>query len=383
MLRAGVWGFVASLALLVPATAHGSTLERTGGTVLYTGDVGADVVRVDSDGTDLVFSITAATRLAVAGGCAEDKANPGDVRCPLRGVTDVTVLGGDGSDQMSATPAVTLPLTLRGEAGDDLMSGGPGDDVLDGGDGDDTLDPLAGADTVRGGSGVDAITVRDAAVDTVSCGDGPDATVIADRDDDIAADCEAVDRPARAPGPDREPDPDPKPAPQPEPAPQAAPAPPQQPGPEPTAPAGSVEIGDIGQGDDRLLVTLRGRLAGTITIDVLDPAGLVLGSVTRFVNPSVRGHKVAVDLGGSQLRAAGAQGRVSVTVRALLASQGYAPASVERPLLIVLHPVTRFRRTGTLDAAVSGPTLCAGPLETTSCTGSPATTGSTGSPVTT
>ena len=208
MLRAGVWGFVASLALLVPATAHGSTLERTGGTVLYTGDVGADVVRVDSDGTDLVFSITAATRLAVAGGCAEDKANPGDVRCPLRGVTDVTVLGGDGSDQMSATPAVTLPLTLRGEAGDDLMSGGPGDDVLDGGDGDDTLDPLAGADTVRGGSGVDAITVRDAAVDTVSCGDGPDATVIADRDDDIAADCEAVDRPARAPGPDREPDPD-------------------------------------------------------------------------------------------------------------------------------------------------------------------------------
>jgi Ca2+-binding RTX toxin-like protein len=110
------------------------------------------------------------------------------------------VQGGDGHDYMG------------GGQGDDTQYGGPKGDIIFaergvdttfGGDGNDYLwamahkdvDRTAGepADTVHGENGDDRIRVRDGEADTVTCGLGFDK-VFADRKDNVAADCELVQR---------------------------------------------------------------------------------------------------------------------------------------------------------------------------------------------
>jgi hypothetical protein len=59
--------------------------------------------------------------------------------------------------------------------------------------GPDTIRPRGGADAVTAGAGGDAIGVRGGGLDRVDCGPGRDR-VAADRDDRIAANCEAVSR---------------------------------------------------------------------------------------------------------------------------------------------------------------------------------------------
>jgi hypothetical protein len=81
-----------------------------------------------------------------------------------------------------------------GGSGADALDGNDGPNTLDGGDGDDTLTGLGGADTLSGGSGSDVIQARDGAADTVSCGPGADRAVV-DAADQVAGDCETVERP--------------------------------------------------------------------------------------------------------------------------------------------------------------------------------------------
>jgi Ca2+-binding RTX toxin-like protein len=110
---------------------------------------------------------------------------------------------------------------LRGGAGPDWLTGNAGDNFLIGAGGDDMLNALAGADFVEGNAGADAIAVRDGASDDVECGADPDR-VTADREDTVAADCEAVDVPP-PPQPPAPPPPGPPPPPAPPPPPPAPP----------------------------------------------------------------------------------------------------------------------------------------------------------------
>ena len=103
---------------------------------------------------------------------------------------------------------------MSGGAGDDVQRGGSGRDLIFanrgvdttfGGPGGDILFALARADvsgpgdvtgdTLNGEDGDDRIFVRDGEGDTVTCGAGQDR-VRADRLDNVAADCETVDRAA-------------------------------------------------------------------------------------------------------------------------------------------------------------------------------------------
>ncbi len=359
------------LMLALSGVAQASTLKLDGTAVQYAGDTGDDTVTFDVDATDVLVTATTSSRAGVqaSDGCVEVKRTPAtdDFTCPLAGVTHIVAAGAEGDDAFVATSRVNLKVAfaggigsdrLLGGAGDDALGGGAGDDTLEGGDGDDTLDPLDGADTVRGGPGTDTITARDGTVDVVSCGDGADPPVIADREDDVAADCEYVDRPP-PPSPPPAPEP-PAPGPPasdpggqgPPPAP-ADPAPvPSDPAPVPAAPApapaGAVEILAVGQGEGRLIVTVRARLAGTVTVEVLGPTSGALGSVSRTLSASRSGQKLAVDIAGTDLRALGREGRVPVTVAVRLVESGYASASAERAVLLVVRPLSRFRRTGRL-----------------------------------
>jgi hypothetical protein len=83
--------------------------------------------------------------------------------------------------------------TISGDAGNDVIIGGRGDDTLLGGAGKDRISGGPGADVIAAGLGNDVVRVRDGAVDQVNCGPGHDR-VIADPQDQVAGDCEVVQR---------------------------------------------------------------------------------------------------------------------------------------------------------------------------------------------
>lgn len=146
------------------------------------------------------------------------------------GIGADTLSGGDGNDladYSGRTNAVTI--TLNGQPGDgeagendnvsssidrvttgsgndsvtgsalaNTLSGGPGNDAISGVGGDDTLDGGPGQDSLDGGEGNDRLATRDAVLDADVCGAGTDS-VTADTLDQVAADCEQVDRGVAAP----------------------------------------------------------------------------------------------------------------------------------------------------------------------------------------
>ena len=70
-----------------------------------------------------------------------------------------TILAGDGNDIIDLTSDTFdmggTNITLKGEAGDDVLWAAEGNDTLDGGIGDDTLFGGDGNDTLTGGDGAD------------------------------------------------------------------------------------------------------------------------------------------------------------------------------------------------------------------------------------
>jgi len=81
--------------------------------------------------------------------------------------------GGDGDDVVDWS-AATVPVVLRGNAGNDTLTGGAGADLLTGGAGNDTLTGGGEADTLYGNTGSD----------TLSGGGGNDR-LYGDNDDDV------------------------------------------------------------------------------------------------------------------------------------------------------------------------------------------------------
>jgi Ca2+-binding RTX toxin-like protein len=134
--------------------------------------------------------------LTAGPGC--EQVGPRELRCTITGGdARVDVSAGDGDDEVTVLGA--LPAKLDGEAGNDVLTGGDAVDKLDGGEGDDTLN------------------ARDSVRDSVVCDGGQDV-VVADVEDEIAPDCETLDKPLPPAGMDDVAPPGPTPAPAPTPA---------------------------------------------------------------------------------------------------------------------------------------------------------------------
>lgn len=119
---------------------------------------------------------------------------------PIASVLSVDVLAGAGNDEVRHLGAFTVPVTLRGENGDDtlrgnngddtmyggngadFMLGGPGEDFLRGEDGNDTIIGSDQSDNIAGGRGNDSLT-GSGGQDTMSGNDGND-TIKGGTDDD-------------------------------------------------------------------------------------------------------------------------------------------------------------------------------------------------------
>lgn len=70
---------------------------------------------------------------------------------------DAVTIGGSGNGWFWSAPAVSIPATVWGGAGNDYVVGGQGSDVLVGGEGNDRLWGRNGADVIIGGTGKDAL----------------------------------------------------------------------------------------------------------------------------------------------------------------------------------------------------------------------------------
>ncbi len=88
-------------------------------------------------------------------------------------ISQVTVDGGAGNDEITVDSAVTIGVAMRGGDGDDKLYGGSGNDSIDGGAGKDLIKGGLGDDQINGGAGTDTI-YGEFGNDTIDGGDEDD-----------------------------------------------------------------------------------------------------------------------------------------------------------------------------------------------------------------
>jgi hypothetical protein len=225
------WAVAAVACLAAPGAAWGHAVIRvSAGEVSYLSEdaTAANQLNVRLVGPDIEFHDPAAGD----GGIDPGSCRPGDVnsrgeviqvfcrRANLRSMrievlhredrvvaaVDLPSLlqGGGGSDNLNTGDPADLITgddgndTIHSGGGNDQVKGGEGDDTIFGDAGDDVLEGGLGVDRVEGGAGTDDMRVRDGLADVVVCGEGVDR-VDADTFDDVASDCEGVNRTNVAP----------------------------------------------------------------------------------------------------------------------------------------------------------------------------------------
>ena len=185
---------------LAPAAAHAATIAGGPGAA-YTyagapGEVNNVSVQGSGDGSVTFYGPDAVKVSGAPASCLpNDLYGWSVVTCA--GAAGVVVQAGDGDEVLSVSSSLpaSIPVTIDGGAGrdilegdagndtllggpgDDKLSGGKGDDALDGGDGNDELDGSAGADHLSGGAGDDTLTPdshEDPSADVVDGGPGVD-----------------------------------------------------------------------------------------------------------------------------------------------------------------------------------------------------------------
>ncbi|WP_169542265.1 calcium-binding protein [Solirubrobacter soli] len=178
--------------LLVPAAAQAATVTYEGDTLVYRADPGVrDFVNLSKDDGGMLL-ISGEENTTASAPCTVDYAvhcpMPARVRLELGDGDDsngfssdypanlpVTVLGGDGKDQLQTYNANAA--TLDGGAGNDMLKGWDTNDTLLGGPGDDEIQASGGADHIEAGDGNDTIsgeTYHDPAPDYIDGGNGID-----------------------------------------------------------------------------------------------------------------------------------------------------------------------------------------------------------------
>jgi Ca2+-binding RTX toxin-like protein len=164
----------ALLALLAPASTQAA--ERTY-TVLLAGGEEANSIKIwlSPDGREYV--IDSLVPLEVGGSvCTHPEDNPNQLVCAAPSIAGFEVNSGGGGDHVVVAKNVTVPVTMRGGAGDDLLVGGSGPDKLIGGQGDDRLVGWQGNDLLYGGPG-DDVLIGGPGSDVLGGGSGMDTLV--------------------------------------------------------------------------------------------------------------------------------------------------------------------------------------------------------------
>jgi hypothetical protein len=180
-----------SLALAVAALGLAPALASANANVSFdpaigilnvVGDGAADDIRVTQGSLSHIVERVGGG-LTVLAGCTGGGAAA--VICPPAALIAVDL--GAGDDAFSSI-AVTVPESIAGGDGSDVIRGGGAGDVLAGGDGNDTLNGDAGVDDYFGERGNDRINARDGNAERIAC--GADTDTVENDFTDIIAECE-------------------------------------------------------------------------------------------------------------------------------------------------------------------------------------------------
>jgi Ca2+-binding RTX toxin-like protein len=151
-----VAGSALLLVALFPAIAQAADVSVQGGTLRYASGSAANSVQI---------ALPSPGRFQVTDSKADIDAGPGctstgkrRATCPTAGVTALAIDVGGGADRVAIDAAISLPATVTGGGGNDVLAGGSGGDRLEGGPGADTLEGKAGNDAELGGEGNDAFS---------------------------------------------------------------------------------------------------------------------------------------------------------------------------------------------------------------------------------
>lgn len=132
--------------------------ETTSYTVVLAGGASQNLIHIWLSPDGRSYVIDSAVPLEVGGSvCENASAGVNELTCKAPMVAGFLVNGGSGDDSLSVAPSVSVPLTLRGGGGSDLLIGGSGPDKLTGGDGGDRIWGGAGDDLIFGGPGEDSL----------------------------------------------------------------------------------------------------------------------------------------------------------------------------------------------------------------------------------
>jgi len=149
-----------------PGNSPAVTASLNGGTLTVNGTASIDTIALT--GSSRKLTVTANGKL-VSGS-------------PFNSVNKIVVNGQDGDDRIDAS-AISIPVALNGNNGNDTLTGGGGNDSLSGGAGADNLNGGAGIDLLRGDDGNDTITASDGIADQLVDGGGGNDNIRKDRTD--------------------------------------------------------------------------------------------------------------------------------------------------------------------------------------------------------
>jgi len=146
---------LAVLALQAPGIAAAKAPTYT---VLLAGGAEESKIHIwlSPDGRDYV--IDSIVELEVGGEvCTHPEGIPNELVCSAPQIAGFEINAGGGDDRVSVAKTVSIPVTMRGDSGNDTLIGGSGPDKLIGGSGDDRLSGWRGDDILYGGLGDDVV----------------------------------------------------------------------------------------------------------------------------------------------------------------------------------------------------------------------------------
>jgi Ca2+-binding RTX toxin-like protein len=146
---------LALVALSAPAVGHAAPKTYT---VLLAGGDEANEIKIWLSPDGRQYVIDSLVQLEVGGSvCEHPEANPNELTCNVTAIAAFEVNASGGDDRVSVAKEISIPVTIRGGAGNDYLLGGSGDDKLIGGEGDDRLVGGRGDDVLFGGEGMDVL----------------------------------------------------------------------------------------------------------------------------------------------------------------------------------------------------------------------------------
>jgi hypothetical protein len=144
----------ANVSVAPPANQHGAHASAL--QLGFKGSPDADEISVSLDGTQTQYVITSTRPInPPPPPCVQ--ISTFQISCPTSDFVAFSVALGNGNDQFTVGPSVTVPVTMSGGSGRDVLRGGSGPDTLAGGDGPDRLLGNSGDDKLKGGSARDVL----------------------------------------------------------------------------------------------------------------------------------------------------------------------------------------------------------------------------------